>query len=144
MNTHYADILSRITEPPVWWDEHAVPRFCEFNPNVVANIYARYVALVLITCQGCGVEYRVAHSQGAMDRYLGYDETGTARWVDTMDVLVQNKRLDYGDPPNNNCCGVGASMSSEPRRVLEFWERPNFTWERRPDLEIAIAPDWVR
>ena len=48
-------------------------------------------------------------------------------------------------------------MNSEPRRVLEYWERHEkryvkdnliidnayFTWLRDPSLEINIQPAWV-
>lgn len=39
MFARYDDILNRITDPPLWWDEHAVPRFVPFEPKYMANIY---------------------------------------------------------------------------------------------------------
>jgi hypothetical protein len=145
MNTYYGDILSRIPEPPLWWDEVAVPRFCEFSPQEVANIYASYAVLALVTCQGCGTEYRVAFSQGSMDRYLGRDEAGEIRWAPTLDEAVLEKGLHYGDPPNGNCCCAGPTMNSEPRRVLEFWKRAGgMEWERDAAFEVDIEPEWVR
>jgi hypothetical protein len=33
MLQHYEDILSRIAEPPRWFDEQGVPRYCEFAPE---------------------------------------------------------------------------------------------------------------
>jgi hypothetical protein len=41
MLQHYEDILSRIAEPPRWFDEQGVPRYCEFAPHRIANIHAR-------------------------------------------------------------------------------------------------------
>ena len=41
MNTEYDDIRALIAEPPRWWDEFAVPRYCDFHPRRAANIYAR-------------------------------------------------------------------------------------------------------
>lgn len=137
MNNHYYDILSRIDQEPLWWDENAVPRFDEFTPHSVANIYADQVVLALITCQGCGQEYRVAFSSSAIDRHL----RGQANLADQ----VGNKTLHYGDPPNASCCSAGPTMNSEPRRVLEFWTKApdGFDLIRVPDLEIDIQPDWV-
>ena len=40
MHQHYKDILDRIAEPPVWFDEHGVPRFGDFSPRNLSNIYA--------------------------------------------------------------------------------------------------------
>jgi hypothetical protein len=40
MYRRYDDILSRIAEEPTWFDEHAVPRYCTFAPDQIANIYA--------------------------------------------------------------------------------------------------------
>lgn len=147
MNTNYRDITSRIPEPPKWFDEHAVPRFVDFDPMEVANIYANQVCLVRITCQGCGQEFKVAFSQHMMDRFMGYDQDGKERWIATLEEQIQRKSLHYGDPPNVDCCGAGATMNSEPREVLEFWERnvtTDLDWHRRPDLEVNIEPDWVR
>jgi len=45
MLQHYEDILSRIAEPPRWFDEQGVPRYCEFAPHCIANIYADECAL---------------------------------------------------------------------------------------------------
>jgi hypothetical protein len=63
MHTTYADILDRINEPPKWFDEHAVPRYCDFAPREVAYIYAQEAVLVLIHCQNCKAGFRVAFSE---------------------------------------------------------------------------------
>lgn len=63
MNEHYKDIRSRLAEPPKWFDEHAVPRYCPFRPTRTANIYCDEAVLAVITCQGCGTPFRVAFSQ---------------------------------------------------------------------------------
>ena len=58
----YIDITERIAEPPKWWDEHGVPRYAEFSPYLVANIYAEEVVLVEIACQACRSLFPVAFS----------------------------------------------------------------------------------
>ena len=54
MLQHYEDIFSRIAEPPRWFDEQGVPRYCEFAPDRIANIHAQECALLAIECQSCG------------------------------------------------------------------------------------------
>lgn len=136
MNNNYADIRDRIAEPPRWWDEHAVPRYSEFGNLEVANIYADEIALVKITCQGCGRPFHVAFSTDCMEKF----ENGGR----TLAALIREKGLHYGDPPNVGCCAAGPTMNSEPRRVLEYWRRKAaFDWVRDPALEVDITPDWV-
>jgi hypothetical protein len=55
MHNYYKDIISKIPEEPQWFDEEAVPRYCPFTPDKLANIYADECALVLIQCQGCRI-----------------------------------------------------------------------------------------
>jgi hypothetical protein len=121
MNHCYSDILSRIKEPPLWFDENAVPRWCKFEPSKLANIYAREAALGVVRCQACHHEFHVVIS--------------CTRYEQQLSSLVANRQLHYGDPPNIGCCDVGLSMNSEFLRVLEFWSRPNFDWIRVPEFE---------
>ena len=86
MHTHYADILNRIPEAPRWFDEVAVPRYCEFSTDALAFIYAKEAALVLIQCQACEREFQVAFSElNARDR----DRNGTTTIAD----LIRERRL---------------------------------------------------
>lgn len=135
MNYNYIDIISRINENPKWWDEYAVPRYCEFSPNEVANIYAQEVAFCLIECQYCGTEFKVAFSRGLV---------AIAKGNSLEDSLRQDGFIHYGDPPNNNCCNAGPTMNSFPRKVIEFWSRMNNdkSWKRKEDLEGLIKANW--
>lgn len=160
MHHHYKDILEKIDEEPQWWDEEAVPRFCEFKPWESANIYADSVVLVLISCQNCDQEFKVCFSDTMMSAYHRWR---TAKWYETPEKpvlewgeeaaakyslkgrLQEWGELHYGDPPNY-CCGVGATMNSIPHKVLEWWERSKDpkSWAvdqgfiRVPDLEIEF------
>lgn len=133
MNRYYQDLLNLSPTPPLWFDEHAVPRFCPFAPDEVANIYAAEVVLLGIECQSCETRFEVAMS-----------------WSDADLVLRKQRRfsldvqaLHYGDPPNIQCCPAGPTMNSEPKRVLEFWRRDGrFEWTRVPELEVAIEVEW--
>lgn len=129
MHHHYSDITDKLGEP-TWWDENAVPRYCEFGPNRGANIYAAEIALLLIACQGCGQEFRVAMSTGSYELTMGQPK---------LSDLVTSGRVHYGDPPNARCCPAGPTMNSEPLRVIEFWDRR--AESRVPELEGEIAQE---
>jgi hypothetical protein len=150
MHVDYTDIRSKITELPVWFDEHAVPRYCPFEPERCANIYCDEAVLAEITCQGCHRAFSVALSQDSTETY----ERGGCRLADD----IRDRALHFGDPPNVGCCLSGPTMNSEPRRVLQYWScnhrehvqdgrvvnvEKYMEWRRDPTLEIEIAPDWV-
>ncbi|HZO44733.1 MAG TPA: hypothetical protein VFB68_02515 [Xanthobacteraceae bacterium] len=141
MHTDYDDIRSRIGEPPQWFDENAVPRYCTFHPSRLASIYAKEGVLAEITCQGCGEGFLVAFSELNIWQLLIASKDRPER---TLAELIRSKELHYGDPPNIGCCRGGESMNSEPRRVIEYWRRevPR-TWQRDSSLEIDIQPPWV-
>jgi len=122
VNTEYHDIRERIAEPPKWFDECAVPRYCEFAPQHAANIYAREAALFLIECQACGTQFRVCL-------------TGRSGMVADA---IRDGSLHYGDPPNIRCCDAGPTMNCIDLRVLEYWRRPDLDWLRNPSLEIEL------
>ena len=136
MNHSYHDIISRIPEPPKWWDEFAVPRYCDFSPDHKANIYADQVVLLEIACQNCNERFHVAMSQSKTDRTI----------YNRQSLLGDVDALHYGDPPNTDCCLSGATMNSIPLRVLEAWHRDIpilMDWERVPELERKISCDWA-
>lgn len=139
MNHHYNDITGRIPERPRWWDENAVPRYCDFSPDETANIYARQVALVEIACQSCGALFLVAFSQSyAFDMRSG-------KKVPTLAEQAKAGTLHYGDPPNYGCCASGPTMNSDPQRVVEFWQKDDrFEWQRVPELEVPLVAPWGR
>ncbi|HET9948842.1 MAG TPA: hypothetical protein VFQ22_07960 [Longimicrobiales bacterium] len=131
MHCEYLDIRDRIDVPPLWWDEHAVPRYCAFHPRAVANIYATEVALIEVACQACGALFRVAVSAVPV------------HGDPTLAEHVHAGTLYYGDPPNVGCCpAIAAAMHSEPRAVLEFWARPDGHWLRYPEHEVVLQAPW--
>lgn len=137
MNLNYRDILSRIAEPPQWFDESAVPRFVAFSPSEVADIYADEVVLAEIACQSCARAFHVAFSSSPQSRMRAKD-------VRRLSEEIKDHNLHYGDPPNVDCCAAGPTMNSEPKRVLEYWMRENFEWVRKPVFEVDIEPEWVK
>lgn len=136
MHRYLEDILENIDKEPQWFDENAVPRYCAFGPDQVADIYANEVAYVLIRCQGCQHPFKVAFSRSSMDDAIEHARGNkTPR---TLEMRVKDKSIHYGDPPNIRCCPSGPTMNSDPIQVLEFWERKHMDWRRRPDLEGAL------
>lgn len=149
MKHHYADIRSRIPEPPKWWDERAVPRYVDFSPDELANIYAEECCLLLICCQQCGQEFKVAMSIDSMERFRTLMQAGPVTRLDREIALsggmflaegIRHNMIEYGDPPNIDCCGAGPSMNSVPKRVIEYWRKTieNFSWKRDAALEREI------
>jgi hypothetical protein len=124
MNTNYSDITEKLGDP-VWYDENAVPRYCEFHPRKLADIYAKECVLILIACQNCGREFKVA---------VSYDFMNVLREEMSLQELISNNTIgyiEYGDPPNNDCCPSGITMSSNTIALLQFWkQRDDFGWEQ--------------
>lgn len=126
MLNDYADIIERIPEPPLWWDEFGVPRYCAFDPDKVGNVYAREAVLFEIACQSCGRRFHVVRSSGK---------------APAIADAIASHELHYGDPPNVGCCAAGHTMNSVPLQVMEYWRRDQttgFAWERDRALEVAI------
>lgn len=134
MKKSYHDILSRISEPPSWFDEHGVPRYGQFSPEAVADVYAREVVLFEVRCQACERSFPVSQT----GRTIGDPHS--------LSSSIDARRLCYGDPPALGCCPAGVAMNSIPVKVLELWRRrPPAAWERdRSRDEVELTPDWAR
>jgi len=143
MNEYYKDIISKIEEKPQWFDEHAVPRYCRFSPDYLANIYAEECALVLIQCQNCSHRFKVAFSYSTMDKVRHKLIFGKDKKMPTLADLIKGKTLCYGDPPNIECCPAGTSMTSDSIKVLQYWSRKRIDWVRDKSLEVDMTPDWL-
>lgn len=128
----YDDILSRISEAPLWWDANGVPRWCEFHPTASSNTYAREVALLRIACQGCGREFDAEINWWEQSRHWNGDR------MEPLSTPARLKELHYGDPPNVGCCPAGRTMNCIDLRILQFWSRERVKWERCPELEIEL------
>jgi hypothetical protein len=137
MFNDYSDITDRIAEPATWFDEHGVPRYGDFEPHKVANIYAIEVALVEIACQGCRARFHVAfsfHVPPGLEEMVGN--------CSSLAEGIKKGALQYGDPPNYNHCADGVSTTCYDLRVIQYWIRPKGwgEWVRDSRLEIDL-PD---
>ncbi|WP_155942400.1 hypothetical protein [Rhodomicrobium vannielii] len=129
MHNHYEDILERIAEPPTWFDDYGVPRFADFSPRRLSNIYAREAALAEVTCQGCGRMFKVALTDVFPPKQLSLSDA------------IRLRQVQYGDPPNVNCCAAGPTMTSVMHRILQYWSRDyevGTDWQRDPKLEGEV------
>lgn len=141
MHHDYHDITSRISDPPQWWDEHAVPRFDTFTPGDVANIYADEVALVEIACQSCGRHFLVAFASDRFRALLRHERFGEPMTDTPLADAIRRGVIHYGDPPNVGCCAAGASMNCDDLRVCEYWRRGGalgLEWQRDSALEVQL------
>jgi len=138
VNREYQDILSRISEPPSWWQEGGVPRYGPFEPGSSTSVYANEAALVEIACQFCRRPFIVLFETSAKDRRIAAE--------------IRAGTLHYGDPPNVGCC-TGVSANSTPVQVLQYWARAHqeyvegglivdtrafFEWRRDASLEVGL------
>lgn len=125
MYTDYDDIRSQLGEP-LWWDEWAVPRYWDFSPRHIADIYANQACLVRIACARCGKQFKVAMSSSSLS-------------VMALQQRIAEKTLYFGDPPNMGCCRAGPTMTSDMLNVIEFWRHnANGTWQRDQSLEVDL------
>ncbi len=146
MKHHYSDITGRIAQPPMWYDEHGVPRYDAFEPRQTASIYAHEAALVEIACQSCETRFLVAFTASNVDEYrlvLAHAK-GEPYVHRTLADAIRDHSIHYGDPPNAGCCPAGPTMNSVPLRVVEYWRRDHnvFEWARDLSLEMAIICSW--
>ena len=140
MHRDYADIRSKINEEPQWFDDNAVPRYCQFHPSEL-DIYAREAALVLIGCQNCRTRFKVAFCRSQMDDmrdYRIYKDRIADYKPRTLAQNIREKTIHYGDPPNIHCCASGPTMGCDDIRVLEYWHKVDFEWVRDQSLEINL------
>lgn len=133
MNHHYKDIRDKLGTPQ-WWDECAVPRYCEFAPTQVNDIYADEAALMVIACQSCNKQFLVAMS-AAKSHNLFPHVFKTL----TIAERITAGSLFYGDPPNAECCPAGPTTTSDSVRVVEYWRRGDgHRWERVDEYEKPL------
>jgi len=127
MKNDYSDILTRLG-PPLWWDELGVPRYDDFSPQLIAFPSNNQAALIEIACQSCGQTFQVSLSSSQEEFFKA----------------AQARLLKYGDPPVAGCCELGATMNSEPRKILQFWKREKRNWQRQEGLEGPLECLWAK
>lgn len=133
----YKDIISRISEEPIYWDDNGVPRYEPFSPEDL-GVYDDIAIYYRIACQNCRKEFHVASSSNTTDRLINGSLANISFEKMKPNIKRMVEHLHYGDPPRHNC--VGDTMNVFDMEVLEAWEQysNNFEWVRHPELEGPI------
>lgn len=109
-----------------------MPRYSQFRPQE-CGVYDLVVALVEVGCQACKEHFRVAVTFDRSSR----QQLGDGYVLPTAGDIGS---FHYGDPPAHGDPGcVGATMNVESVRVLEFWDRHDGEWVRRPEHEVYVG-----
>jgi hypothetical protein len=143
MNRRYFDIIDRISLAPVWWQKGGVPRYEIFQVGQSTGLGVAEAALVEVMTQGCESTFLVLIESASRDGLIAES--------------ISNGSIDYGDPPNVDCCRFGcASMGTVPIKVMEYWRKGGSSggaefvqnglvtsnlyskWIRDPSLEIEL------
>lgn len=131
----YKDIRERLGEP-LWHDQDGVPRYAEFNPQLL-GIYDDWACLFVVECQSCSRQFKCAAGLSVvhycMKNYLHdkskWDEM-TGKRDDAEFVLPH--LIGWGDAPwhddERQCAGT--TMSTDVVAILEVWHRKNSEWKR--------------
>lgn len=109
MHDAYRDIMSRIAEPPTWWDINGTPRWD--SPTVPLQLMGR------VRCQACDRVFLVALCDNVYISEAIFNAAGDQVGGDwNLERDAEHLRLrtywDYGDPPFHGC--VGDTMNSVP------------------------------
>lgn len=143
----YSDIRRRLGEP-LWFDDHGVPRYDEFHPNM-CDVYADYVALLEIECVGCKQHFLVSAALSKGKHYMRQAlENIPAEQV--REIVLPSAEssgdFDFGDAPRHStqwiCIGEVASCNIVA--VREFWRRDLedvLDWQRDPGHEFVYGGD---
>lgn len=108
MKASYEDITSRIQEAPKWYDANGTPRYGEFKPEMLPDIYANVCVLFQIRCQFCPKRFVVEL----------HEIKGEPNFA--IEGEIKNNSLHYGDPPSHECSGDSANCLD--LFVIGYWE----------------------
>lgn len=133
---------------PLWWDENGVPRFEPHHPRLCPDIYADQVALVQISCQGCGREFPVQMSWSASDMMRSMALSGVfgpaaKLLADAIDGWESLWRSDNNDQPPERIAEIRAAIAalktSEPANLAEQIRGGVIHYGDPPNVECCPA-----
>jgi hypothetical protein len=135
MRPDYTDIRALTDQEPLWFTIGGVPRYAPFHPSML-GVYDRSAVLVNVACQSCDAEMLIGDGAAALTLHrLAKGE------VEEITIERFASRWTCGDPPRHNCPGSGETMSAVELEIIEAWERVDFDWKRRVDLEGAFRDE---
>lgn len=166
----YRDILKRINEEPIWYEESGVPRYDKFKPEML-GIYDDIAVYYQIACQACERKFYVGEGISLMQRLKSnWMKAGLAalnsdknqKTLEEIKIEYDPKIIDkkqaaieygmttphFGDPPRHNIddkyrC-VGEVENCIDLEILEFWikdQKENYEWQRFPEFEGVIKEE---
>jgi len=132
MKSDYADILALTDQEPLWFTKDGVPRYASFHPKML-GVYDRSAVLARVACQSCGAEMLIGDGAPALTLH-------SLSKGEVAEITIERfaTRWTCGDPPRHNCLGAGETMGAVELEIVEAWERIDFDWQRRTDLEGEI------
>jgi hypothetical protein len=138
----YEDIRQLSEIEPLWHDENGVPRYVSFKPRLCADIYATFVALLEIKCQGCGFPFVVSSSWTLRLDSAEWDKDGkNPKPKAGLPTSEDSGYFDYGDAPwhtnpkGHQCSGT--TMTTDVSAVLQFWRQDkDHDWIRDAEHEF--------
>ena len=79
MRQYYKDTLDRIDKSTTWFDDYGVPRFGDFSPELLSNVYLSEAALAEVSCQNCGHMFDVALTEAFTSKRFSSSHTSLSR-----------------------------------------------------------------
>lgn len=134
----YQDVISRIVEPPTWWDSSGYPRWDEPKDGAT-NIYVDEGIVVRIGCQGCDKTFLVVYEESHYEPLLREDHRGL------ITMAKDGDPPHYGDPPRHGC--VGDTMNSYAISTVRTWKRGPVDKGLHYEYETVDwdgSPDWMK
>jgi hypothetical protein len=123
----YLDLREKLGEP-LWHDQHGVPRYAPFEPDLL-GIYDRWACLFVVKCQACERAFDCAVGWD----FLSYAATSRATDDELQEMVnrqhdphyVLPKFVSWGDAPwhdmDNQCAGT--TMTTDIIRIKEVWHK---------------------
>lgn len=134
----YRDLRLRLGVP-LWHDQHGVPRYDKFHPDLL-GIYDEWAAAFLVQCQSCQETFPCATGQPNLIFVNGQPE-----FISDVETFLE-QYVHWGDAPwhdgESQCAGT--TMSTSIVKLLSVWHRTSGDWV---ELEITqdmtnLVTDW--
>lgn len=133
---------------PLWHDANGVPRYAPFTPGM-QGVYASLEALFEVKCQSCGRTFLCADEwshvtiirQPNWKNLVKWDDTGHNPRPTEEPTNESTGWISWGDAPWHGQCS-GSTMTTCIIRIVEYWEKRLFDWERNPQFEVSLKDEF--
>jgi hypothetical protein len=130
----YPDLREKLGDP-LWIDQHGVPRYAPFTPELASEVYCTWVLRLSVKCQACGKIFDCARSIAWHKIAAEHHKKGQP--VPDKSIETAMKWLSgWGDAPWHNWDGSQSSIGNQcPGTTMttdyiavELYEKINFQW----------------